>query len=907
MSYIELHTHSMYSLKDGLSSPEELVIRAKELGMRSLALTEHGNVDSWLPFRDACNKHNIKPVYGCEFYIVEDHLIKEKKEDRKHMCVYAKNKNGIINIQKMLSIAGQEGHHRAPRISPSVFRKHHKDLVVTTACLGSFVNTTWGEKFFRQLAKKLGDDLYIELHANKWTGQDEWNMKLYDLAQELGVKAIVANDVHYAYSHQAKHQEMLLCLSSIQWDSSLVWSNPKRWKFESNTHYLKDGEQMLEAFDRMKSALPKDYIIEAINNTNEIAEKCNNITIEDKPVHLPSIPQCEDGDEDAFFKDIIKKGFKEIVLESDWFLELDEDEKKSTKKLYLDRIKTEYDLICRKKYTKYFLIVWDLIAWCKKNDITVGTGRGSVGGSLVSYCIGITRLTDPIKYGLLFERFLNESRTDLADIDLDFDSSRRHEVIQYLRDTYGVDNVAYISTFSYLKFKNAFKSVCRAFEINNKDANELTKEIPDNFEVTKGNVNQFHAMNQFLNDNPEIKEFTFALNGVISNLGSHAAGIVISDHSLSNGENCVLSSRGGDLVVNLDKRYCETQGLMKLDILGLSECGIMNLCFKLIEENKGIKLDFEDIPLGDKRVYRMLSMGKTTGVFQFSGYTATKVAKELKIDSFDDMMIVNSIARPGPDTDLIINRKKKGVWEKWGNLVDDILDETYGCIVYQEQVMRIFNEIAGFSKVDTEKMRKLVAKSMGVEEMDKHKGDFIDGCEDVGIVSTTQADKLWTDIVEFSKYAFNKSHCCSYSYIAYMGAWLKINHPAEYLASSLSLREGDSEKELFKEAISSGLTVHLPKNGLSSPTLWKADQNNIYAPLKSISGIGDKMADKIINRPKPKNTGFFESVNEREGLPKNIIGKLDQIRFFDKDVKLNRSKLRKINPLFEFDTLLLDN
>lgn len=909
MKYTELHVHTMYSLKDGLSNPEELVKRAKELGMESIAVTEHGNVDSWLPFRDACKKHDVKPIYGCEFYIVKDHLTKEKSENRKHMCVYAKNTQGLTNIQKMLSIAGQEGFHRAPRIDPDVFKQHMDGLVVSTACLGSFVNSDWGEDFFRYLADNMKDDLYIELHANDWKGQDEWNLKLYELAQELDVKAIVANDIHYCYSHQAEHQEMLLCLSSMQWKRELTWSSPDRWKFESKSHYLKDGERMLEAFKGMKTKLPKKYVLQAIERTNEIAEKCNGVVIEDKPVNLPLIPQCKGVDDAKFFKDIIKNGFKDLVLNSDWFLELDENEQKETKKKYLDRIKLEYDLMKRKGFIRYFLIVWDLIAWCKSQGITVGPGRGSVGGSLVSYCIGITRLTDPMKYGLLFERFLSESRTDLADIDLDFDSSRRYEVIEYLKSTYGKDNVAYISTFSYLKFKNSFKSVCRAFEIDSKLANELTKEIPDNFEVTKGNVNQFHEINSFLKNNPKIKEFTFALNGVISNLGSHAAGIVISETPLNNGENCVLSARGknNDLTVNLDKRYCETQGLMKLDILGLSELGMMKSCFEMIKENHGVELDFEDIPLGDKRIYRALSMGRTTGIFQFSGYTATKITKELGVDSFDDMMIVNAIARPGPDSETIVKRKKTGVWKKLGNKVDDILEDTYGCMVYQEQIMRIFNEIAGFSKVDTEKMRKLVAKSMGVDEMNKHKEKFIEGCEGVEIVNASEADKLWGDIIDFSKYAFNKSHCCSYSYIAYIGAWLKINYPSEYLASSLTLREGDSEKAIFQEAISMGLTVHLPKIGISDATVWKSNGNNIYAPLKSIKGIGDKQAEKVLNREKPKNVGFFEAEDEHEGLPKNVVEKLDAIRFFDRDIKLNRSKLRKVQDLFDFDCLLLDN
>jgi DNA polymerase-3 subunit alpha len=908
MDYTELHVHSMFSIKDGLSSCEELAERAKELGMDSLAITEHGSIDSWLPFRDACKEHNIKPIYGCEFYIVEDHTIKEKKEDRKHMSVYAKNEQGLINIRKMLSIAGQEGLHRAPRISPAVFKKHHEGLVVATACLGSFVNTIWGEKFFRQLAKKMKDDLYVEIHGNDWTGQDEWNMKLYDFAQELDLKAIVANDIHYTYEWQAEHQEMLLCLSSMQWNRSNVWSNPDRWKFESKSHWLKDGNEMLQAFKKMGTKLPKQYVVDAINNTREIVEKCNNVLIEDKPVHLPLIAQCEPGNENEFFKDIIKKGFKEVVLESEWFSELDKEQQKITKKEYLDRIKLEYDLMERKGFVRYFLIVHDLIAWCKSKGIQVGTGRGSVGGSLVSYCIGITRLTDPIKYGLLFERFLSESRKDLADIDLDFDSSRRGEVIDYLKETYGSDNVAYISTFSYLKFKSSFKGVCRAFEIDAKYANSLTKEIPDLVDVTIDNVDEFEEINYFLNKNPKIKEFTFALNGVISNLGAHAAGIVISEHPLSNGENCVLSYRGKDkdLTINLDKRYCETQGLMKLDILGLAECGIIRKCFDYIKANHSVDLDFEDIPLGDERVYQMLSQGNTTAVFQMSGYTASNVCRELKIDSFDDMMIVNSIARPGPDTEEVIKRKRRGSWKKWGNDVDHILDDTFGCMLYQEQIMRIFNEIAGFDKEKTEKMRKLVSKSMGVTEMNKYKKDFVDGCIDLGIVSDDQADRLWSEIIDFSKYAFNKSHCCSYSYIGYIGAWLKVNYPAEFFAAVLTFSGDEKASACFEDAISNlRLEVELPKMYISDSTDWKAKDNKLYCPFKSMKGIGPAAAKEIAEYVPPVNQGFFDLGIDSSGLKPKIVSMLDSIGAFDEGRKLTLAELRKVNELFPFDLMLL--
>tara|TARA_R110001599_G_scaffold129880_1_gene304624 strand:- start:1812 stop:3059 length:1248 start_codon:yes stop_codon:yes gene_type:complete len=408
MDYAELHMHTYYSIQDGLCSPEAMVKRAKQLGMKYLAITDHGNIDGWISFQQACKEHDIIPILGCEFYIVEDHKVKPKSDPRKHMIVLPKSQKGLQNIMKMLTIANLDGFHRAPRIDPQIFLDHCEDLVVSTACLGSFTTTKWGKKFFMQLIDIMKDDLYLETHGNKWTGQREHNDMMYKQHLRTGVKMVVCNDAHYSMPEDSLNQEMLLCLSSMKWNRNNTWDSPDRWKFESDTHFLKTGDSMIKAFRSMKSTIPEDVVIKAIGNTMEIAEKCGGILLEEKPINLPLIPQCEEGKEAEFFKKLIKDGFKKVVLDKN---SLSDEQIK----IYRDRLTEEFKLIESKGFIRYFLIVWELIEWCRNNGVAVGTGRGSVAGSLIAYVTGITRLADPIKHGLLFERFLSESRSDMPD------------------------------------------------------------------------------------------------------------------------------------------------------------------------------------------------------------------------------------------------------------------------------------------------------------------------------------------------------------------------------------------------------------------------------------------------------------------------------------------------------------
>lgn len=894
--FVHLHGHSMYSTLDGLGSPEDYVKRAKYFGMEYVCLTEHAVVDSAIALQDACEKHGLKSILATELYIVEDMNTKEKGEKRRHICIYAKNIEGWYNIQKMISISNVDGFYKKPRIDGNVLLEHLDGVCISTACVGSFLRDKWGKKLFKQLNDKLGEDLYIEVQPHNMDLQREHNDLCVKASKKFGRKIIATNDFHYVRKEDWEAQEVALAIRTRS-----TMSNPNRYKFPVHGLYFAPVDE----FRTMWSAnqhYDMDLVDEWIGNTIEIAKKCSDFRVEDQPINLPQIPQCkgmDTKDENGFLKSLIKKGLKELCP-------------KGMEKEYKARLTEEWGLIERKGFIRYFLIFWELMDWCNENDVPVGPGRGSAAGSLILYLVGVTQV-DPIKHGLLFARFLSEARSDLPDIDSDFGMEERHLAIEHMCEIYGKEHVTQLSNYTYLGMKSAFRDVCRVFDVENSEVNSLMKKV-DKYveenrltELNESVMNAIPDVVKFMNSYPKVQRFTYSLQGTMRGFGKHAAAVCLSETPLTNGKNCSLTNRGGEIMANWDKRIAEKQGLLKCDILGLKEMTIIKRCLDYVEENTKSRINLLDLEFDDKKVFRMLSQGKTTGIFQLGGYSARVICKEMGIDSFEDIVLASAICRPGADDKEIMRRKKKGNWESVHPIVDEILNPTYGMLVFQEDLQKIANRVAGMSMEKTEKLRKIVSKSMGADVMNEYKEEFMSGCEEMGYVTTTQAEKLWDEFVAFGSYSFNLSHCVSYSYISYWNAWLKINHPAEYLASSLSLREGDSEKELFKEAIASGLTVHLPKIDISHPTLWKAKGNNIYAPLKSIDGIGDKMADKIINRPKPKNVGFFEAEDQREGLGKSIVDKLDSIRFFDKDVKLNRSKLRRINSLFPFDTLLLDN
>jgi len=896
LKFCNLHNHSYHSVLDGLGSPKEYARKAKQLGQEYVCLTEHANVNSSIELQNECDELGLKSIKACEFYIVEDMSVKEKGEKRAHINVYAKNQTGWMNIQRMISISNISGFYRKPRIDSNVLLENLEGVCVATACVGSFIRHKWGRKLFSKLNDALQEDLYVEVQPHDMDLQREHNELCVKASKKFGRKIIATIDSHYVNKEDADAHDVALVIRTKG-----KMTDPNRYKFPVQDLYYIGANEIHDMFINNMEHDQED-VDSWIENTIELAEKCCDFRIERQEIKLPQIPQCKGmstKDENNFLKNLIKNGLKELCP-------------KGMEKEYKERLTEEWGLIERKGFIRYFLVTWEIFDWCLDNDVPVGPGRGSAAGSLILYLIGVTQV-DPIKHGLLFARFLSEARTDLPDIDSDFGKEERPMVVQHIRDIYGEGHVTQISNLMYMGMKTAFRDVCRVFDIPNKEVNDLIKLADEKMDkegekdLSEKIIYSISDFRKFMANNPKIEEYTFKLTNTLRGFGKHAAGVCVSETNLMDGRNCSLTNVGGTIVSNWDKRTIEHQGLLKCDILGLKEMSIIKICLEYIKENTGKEINLIELEFDDKKVFRMLSQGKTTGIFQLGGYSARIICKEMGIDSFDDIVLASAICRPGADDKEIMKRKKKGTWEKVHPIVDEILNPTYGMLVFQEDLQKIANRVAGMSMEKTEKLRKIVSKSMGADVMNEYKDEFMSGCEEMGYITPIQAEKLWDEFVAFGSYSFNLSHCVSYSYISYWNAWLKINYSAEYLASSLSLREGDSEKALFIDAISNGLTVHLPKVDVSHPTLWKASSNNIYAPLTSIKGIGDAMSEKIINRPKSVNVGFFEAEDQREGLNKSVIEKLDSILFFDKDIKLNRSKLRKINELFEFDTLLLDS
>jgi DNA polymerase-3 subunit alpha len=897
--FCHLHVHSDFSTLDGFGSPEKFVKKAKSLRYTHLAITDHGNIDCAIRFQRACEKEGIRHVFGCELYIDEDRNKKGRDAKRFHLNCFVKNQKGWRNLMRLLTVAHLEGMAMRPRIDPDILLEHCEGLILTTACCGGFINTQWGMKLFKRLEKKLGDDLYLEVMPHELEQQHEYNLKVLDLADKYDLKVIATNDCHYVNKDDSIIQEQLLCIQRAD-----VMSNPKRFKFTVDGLYLCDAQTLENKFLDNCEYMDELEIKRYMRNTMEVAKKCEDFRLEQKPVHLPLIEGVEAENEDAFFETLIWDGLDKKIDE--------EKIKKSCIQKYEDRINDELDILLPKGFTRYFLIVWELLNWCKKNDISIGPGRGSVGGCLIAWLIGITSV-DPLKYDLLFSRFISPERNDLPDIDIDFDVEKREDVKEHLKKLYGRKNVASVSTFLTMKAAGSLQDLSRIYEIPKKEINAITKalQLEDNEMLSEEffDSHEDDVVADFWREEPDICLDAIELQGTIKAYGKHAAGICISQDDLSLSDNCYLVNRNNDILCNWDKDDIEYMGLMKLDILGLGCLSRNNVCLKMIEENHNIKIDLEDLELNDEEVFHMLSKGYCTGVFQLGSWGLTKFCKKLGIESFKDIYNATALFRPGPLRTGIakefIDRKKEGKWKKVHALYDQITEETNGVIIYQEQIMLILNELAGISWARCDKIRKMISKSKGADALSPFKKEFVNGCVDSETIDKKTAEGMFDDIVEFGAYCFNKSHAVEYSVLSYWDAWLKHHYPAEFIAACLSFISGSDEKslkrqeDLLQRATEQGLKVSLPKVGISKALRWNAHDGKLIMPFKSIDGIGEKSAEAIIKETNKKRQGFFES-SENYNLPVKVKKILKDIKAYDKtEVKYN--DVKKLKPYFKFN------
>lgn len=893
--YCHLHNHTEYSQLDGLGTTENYAKRAAELKFKYLACTDHGNIDGLIKFQKSCIENKIKPILGCELYIVQNIEVKEKK--RSHVTVFVKNQKGFNNLCSLLTKANLDGFYYRPRIDFDMLLNSCEGLIVSTACASTFVRSKEGEELFYKLHEKIKDDLYCEIMPHKLDVQYEVNKKVIGLSKKVGCKVIVTNDCHYINQLDEESHEILL---AIQTKKNIY--DKTRFKFNVKELYLKSANKMIKSLKEINF-----YKKEYLTNTLEIAEKCCDYIIPKKNIVLPKIKGVPK-QENKFLYNICKEGFEEKFGKSI-----------ATKKTYKARLKEEFNLIKSKKFTRYFLIVWELVNWCKKNNILIGPGRGSAGGSLVAYLMGITSV-DPIKYNLLFSRFINKDRIDFPDIDIDFEYKKRHLIRQHWESMYGENNVAGISSFNRMKARAVIKDVARVFAVNHMKVNQFTKLIEDDDIQTA--IDKYPEAKEFEEQYPEVIRHAKALEGQVRNTSTHAAALVLSKKSIMNSGKCNLYKRDDTLLINWEKEDAEHSGFVKFDILGLKLLSILAETRDRIEENYGVIVDFEKINLEDEKVFEEINNGHTVGIFQLSPWPTTRLIKESRIENFKHISDIIALVRPGPMnsgmTAKYIERKNGQHWERNNEIYEKITESTYGVICYQEQIMEAIVKMAGLPYSTADKIRQIIAKKKDKKLFKKYEKTFVDGCIKENTFNKQEAQEFWKGLEEHAKYSFNLSHSIEYSMLSYWCVYLKVYYPTEFICSSLTFGSKDKKQELVEEAYRIGLKLQLPKIGISDYEKWISKGKQLYIPFKEIKGLGETNSLQV-HIPIEVNevNSFFDTFNEKKKKRlKRHKGKIGNIlntcgAYFNKKYSLSKKDLRdlknfnktshEVQELFDFE------
>jgi len=838
--FAHLHVHTEYSLLDGMIRLEDLIDKAEKFQMPAVAMTDHGNLFGAVKFYEAAKKKGIKPIVGCEVYVAPNNL-----EDRdavgNHLVLLCKNYKGYQNLCKMVTESYVHGFYYKPRVDKRLIEECNEGLIALSACLKGEVAEALIEEDVERAAdaaswfKEVFDNkrYYLELQENGIKEQKDVNRGLLSLSARLEIPVVATNDCHYLDREMAKAHEALLC---IQTGKTL--SDEKRMRMSTDEFYFKSPGEMKERFAE---------IPEAIDNTMEIASRCNlDWSFEAK--HYPVFPVPGDMTIDEHFEEEVMNGFEERYED---LLKSDPDFEKSKEK-YLKRLEYEKDVIVQMGFPGYFMIVADFINWAKEQEIPVGPGRGSAAGSLVSYCLGITDL-NPLPYDLIFERFLNPERRELPDIDTDFCQERRGEVLRYVTERYGgAEYVAQIITFGTMKSKAVVRDVGRVMSIPYADVDRIAKLIPDNATLQEA-YKQEPRLKEAREKDPktgELLKVAESLEGISRHASTHAAGVVISDAPLINYLPLYKDSRGEEVVAQYDMKCVEKVGLIKFDLLGLKTLTVIKYCLDFIKENQGVEVDIGKIPLDDKKAYDLLGQGDTGGVFQLESSGMKDVLQRLLPSTFEDIIAVVALYRPGPlgggYVDKFIERKHGRQKVEYAlPQMEDLLRETYGVLVYQEQVMRIAVELADYSMGEADKLRKAMGKKIP-ELMEAQKDKFLSGAKKNNIPEKT-AKAIFDDMAQFAHYGFNKSHAAAYSLVAYQTAYLKAHYPVAFMAALLTMDMGNTEKVVRYLAECEKREVEVvPPNVNWSVWEFRAEGDKVRFGLGAVKGVGRGAVEAII-------------------------------------------------------------
>jgi len=853
MQFCHLHTHTEYSLLDGEASIKKLVARVKELGMDSCAITDHGSMYGVVDFYREAKSQGIHPVIGCEVYMApRSRFDKVHDIDNKtsHLILLAENQRGYKNLIKLVSAGYIDGFYYKPRIDFEMLKEHSEGIIALSACIAGEVPKALlrgdydeAKKIALKYVEALGKDNYfLEIQDHGLSEQKRIIPDMLRLSEETGIGLVATNDIHYLKKEDAKYQDVLMC---IQMEKKV--DDPDRMKFETEEFYIKSPEEMASLFE---------YVPQAIENTEKIAKRCN-VDFDFGTRHLPAYAVPDGKDAFEYLRELCQSG-----LEKRYSPVSDELQK---------RLDYELGVIKSMGFVDYFLIVWDFIHFAKNNGVMVGPGRGSAAGSIVAYSLGITTV-DPIKYGLIFERFLNPERVSMPDIDIDFAPNGRQKIIDYVVEKYGEGQVAQIITFGTMKAKLAIRDVGRALDIPYAEVDKVAKLVPFDLKMTISKAldisTELHAL--YEND-PQIKELldtSMALEGLPRHASTHAAGVVITSEPIVNYVPLQLNSENF-ITTQFTKDTVENLGLLKMDFLGLRNLTVIENAVKIIKCTRGIDLNMDEIDYDCKEVYELISSGNTDGVFQLESAGMQSFMQELKPDTLEDVIAGIALYRPGPMEQIprYIKSKKNPKTIKYKHpLLKNILDVTYGCMVYQEQVLEIVRTLAGYSLGKADSMRRVISKKKADQMLIERK-NFIYGSDDGDIpgcikngIDEQTAISIFDEINDFANYAFNKSHAAAYAFVTYQTAYLKTFYPVEYMASLISsIDDLDKINHYIANCKEMGID-RLPPDVNKSEDTFTVENNSIRFGLSAVKNVGRAMILNLVNER--KNNGEFKTFSD---------------------------------------------
>ena len=842
--FVHLHVHTEYSLLDGASRIRDLTAHAKELGQKALAITDHGNMYGVVDFYRAAKDQGIKPIIGCEMYIVQGDMHEKESKTREyaHLILLAKDNVGYKNLMKLCSLGYVEGYYYKPRIDYDTLEQYADGLICLSACLAgdlpSLLLKGHQEEAYNlalRLKKRFGGDFYIELQDHGLEEQKRVNPLLIQMARDLDIPLVATNDIHYVKKEDARAQDILMCIQMAR-------HVDEGGLFETDQFYQKSGDEMLDSFR---------YVEEALDNTIEIAQKCN-VELEFGKIHLPvyQVPP-EYPTHAAYLEHLVRKGMAKRYQDPS---------------LHEERLAYELATINQMGFTDYFLIVWDYVYFAKSHGIAVGPGRGSAAGSIVAYALEITDI-DPIQYNLIFERFLNPERVSMPDIDIDFCIERRGEVIDYVVSKYGEDRVAQIITFGTLGAKQVVRDVARVMRISVQESDRIAKMIPFALDMTIDKALAASSKLRMEYENtPGVKEWldmARKLEGMPRQSSTHAAGVVISEAPVTEYTPLSRNKKDEAITTQYTMGNLEALGLLKMDFLGLRTLTVIRDAVELIKESRGISVDVAHLPMDDKKVYDLMSSGETDGIFQLESDGMRSLMTQLRPENLGDIMVGISLFRPGPMSKIPDYIEGKNHPEKVHYdhpILKKILGDTYGCMVYQEQVMEMVRELAGYSMARSDEVRRAMAKKKA-KVMEKERLVFIKGAVERGLEEEA-ARRVFDQMMDFAQYAFNKSHACAYAVVAYQTAYLKCYYEPEFMTALLNsfINNLDKLAHYMRYIKRRGIPL-LPPDINRSQQFFSVENKSIRFGLCALRQVGDAISLVVEERKKGPYVDFEDFIS----------------------------------------------